>query len=345
MSILTVLNKRMTFHQAINREKVNKTRLLKTIHYSKYINPALSHEVIANKYINHFKLVEYFYKNSNEEIYEYLNDSSIEGDSDQAKIYISFHYGLYRLIPYLLDKAGKKCIIVREDHGTGELNNEFYRHSFIDCRDPGCYLKILNNLKKNINVLLFIDINNIGSDITKSQEIVFLEKNVNILDSIFKFSYKYNYKIAPLMIHYNDEGKIKTNVFRDLERNGEEEFDSYSKRCCQLIYKILEQSVCEDPVQWEQIYQLDTYFSIQNKNKINFLQRKFKLNVDYCTVYREGETYTIYNSLNNQQYAIDKHLYILLMILKTTKLSKQTIVRILNNKDSFAFLKKERIIC
>lgn len=320
MSIQTVLSKETTFHEAIN-QAINKTRLLKTVHYSKFINSELSHKIIASKFINHFQLVEYFYGKSTNNIYEYLKDFdlrkfTIEDDNNEAKIYISFHYGLYRLIPYLLSKAGKKCIVVRESHGEYELENDFYKYSFINARDSGCYLKILNNLRNNINVLIFIDINNIENDISKSQKIKFLEKEVSVLNSVFKFSYRYTYKVAPLIIYYNEEGKIETKVFENIEKRGEENFDTYSKRCCQMTYKILEKSIYKDPVQWEQIYQLDTYFQIQNKQEDEDLQNEFNLNVDYCTVYRIGNTYIVYNSLNNRQYTIDKHMYILLMILK-----------------------------
>lgn len=349
MSIQTVLSKETTFHEAIN-QAINKTRLLKTVHYSKFINSELSHKIIASKFINHFQLVEYFYGKSTNNIYEYLKDFdlrkfTIEDDNNEAKIYISFHYGLYRLIPYLLSKAGKKCIVVRESHGEYELENDFYKYSFINARDSGCYLKILNNLRNNINVLIFIDINNIENDISKSQKIKFLEKEVSVLNSVFKFSYRYTYKVAPLIIYYNEEGKIETKVFENIEKRGEENFDTYSKRCCQMTYKILEKSIYKDPVQWEQIYQLDTYFQIQNKQEDEDLQNEFNLNVDYCTVYRIGNTYIVYNSLNNRQYTIDKHMYILLMILKKKKIKKGIIIKILNNKENFEFLRKEKIIC
>ncbi len=233
---------------------------------------------------------------------------------EKGALYISFHYGLYFLIPYLFYVKGIPVSVVSAD--PEDFPNCGDDVQTILSSNPLLFVDIKKRLKNGISVVLFIDAINSSPKLTVNEK--FGSNIINLKTSVIKFCSTLSEKIFVIISDHIVNNSLLYNIYDinfDKGMSKQEIRDKISAK----TFSILEKRVMENPSYWLswQISDLfvnkDKSLEVKPLSKFELLKtmlfrgkEKFKFNKRCFILYEQEGGFYIMNAFTNKPIKISE---------------------------------------
>ncbi|ELR69765.1 hypothetical protein C900_04612 [Fulvivirga imtechensis AK7] len=192
------------------------------------------------------------------------------------RIFVTFHFGSYRLINALLIKNGIKFKtltitgFILSSQAQYQQNFDIlaaqyqfpYGMEILDAKNPKILFEIIRAVKDGYSIVIFQD-GNAGTDgITEDnknlQNVNFLNRELKARKGVAYMSYLTKAPVAPLLIP-RVGNKYVAYFLREIKPEENEEREDYCDRLLKTLYGNLEKYVQLYPAQWDGWFNLQKY--------------------------------------------------------------------------------------
>ncbi len=197
-----------------------------------------------------------------------VRDASFK--SNEQIIYISFHFGPYKLlVNHLISKGIDVALLIGKEFYTeeSEFINELHKKEstsknrgdlvLLDISDRKSFIQLKRLISKGYSVFSFIDNYEVKDENTQKSNydnVTFFNTELSIKNGIIRISKLFNIKIA-LLLCYMDNDTINITLH---------EFSSTPKM--QDVFDVFGKSLSKYPYQWEPWLYCNNWFVEQPKN-------------------------------------------------------------------------------
>lgn len=255
-------------------------------------------------------------------------------ETTSPSIFVSFHIGSYRAILALLIKKNLDIVLLMDPRAYALQNKDvlnqyenikklFQSSSNIvilpaDKKDLA--LDIFMKTRQGYSVLAFVDGNNgFGGSFKQdhSLKVNFMGKDIMVKQGLAKLSHALSLKIVPIISHY-DNMKQKWAFHVPVVPSKENKMEDYAQNTMQSLYKILEEEVRKNPMQWDGWLYIHKFLADKTETKrcedLYDAEKSYKIN-DSVGFFSLEDSYFLINRSNYKVFEIPKPVY---FVLKTS---------------------------
>jgi lauroyl/myristoyl acyltransferase len=266
-----------------------------------------------------------------DQVYDFQKE---ELDTTSPSIFVSFHIGSYRAILALLIKKNLDIVLLMDPKAYAfqnkdvlkqyeNIKNLFQSSSNIvilpaDKKDLA--LDILIKTRQGYSVLAFVDGNNgFGGSFKQdhSLKVDFMGKDIMVKQGLAKLSHTLSLNIVPIISHYDDL-RQKWEFHSPIIPSKSNKAEDYAQETMQNLYKILEDEVRKNPMQWDGWLYIHKFLAdkieIEKREESYDAEKSYKIS-DKVGFFCLEDHYFLINKSNYKIFEIPQPVY---SVLKTS---------------------------